>query len=143
MAERTVGVLVDGAVHPNVVVDSSGAIVLQYGGNMVEVGLNYSARLTTLPADFGAQNGSAAPLKKRWVRIGVKLVNSAYPTINGERPPTRVPSTPMGLRDANITGGVLVFGGSPDETGSVIVEQDLPLPCMVAGIFGELDQNQL
>ena len=49
----------------------------------------------------------------------------------------------MGLRDVNLTGGVLVFGGSPDETGSVTVEQDLPLPCMVAGIFGELDQNQL
>lgn len=143
LSERTVGVLVDGAVHPDVVVDSSGAIVLQYGGNTIEVGLNYSARLTTLPADFGAQNGSAAPMKKRWVKVGVKLVDSAYPIINGERPPTRVPSTPMGLRDVNLTGGVLVFGGSPDETGSVTVEQDLPLPCMVAGIFGELDQNQL
>lgn len=143
LAERTVGVLVNGTVHPDVVVDSTGTIVLQYGGNTVEVGLNYSAKLTTLPADFGAPNGSAAPMKKRWVRVGVKLVDSAFPLINGERPPTRVPSTPMGLRDPNVTGGILVFGGNPDETGSVTVEQDLPLPCTVAGIFGELDQNQL
>lgn len=143
LANRTVGVLVDGSVHPDEMVDSSGTIVLQSGGNVVEVGLNYSAKLTTLPADFGAPNGSAAPMKKRWVRVGVKLVDSAYPLINGERPPTRNPSTPMGLRDADITGGVLVFGGSPDDTGSVTVEQNLPLPCVVAGIFGELDQNQL
>lgn len=140
---KTVGVLVDGATHPNKVVDATGSIVLQYSGNIVEVGLNYTAKAVTLPADWGTPIGSAAPMKKRWVRIGVRLIDSAYPLIDGNRPPTRLPSTPMGLRDPDITADAIVFGNGPNNSGQLTIEQDLPLPCMVAGIYGELDQNQL
>ncbi len=140
---KTVGVLVDGATHPNKVVDETGSIVLQSSGNVVEVGLNFTAKMKTLPADWGSAAGSAAPMKKRWVKIGVRLLDSVYPKINGIRPPTRNPSTPMGVRDPNINVDAIVFGGGFDQYGQLTVEQDLPLPCTITGVFGELDQNQL
>lgn len=140
---KTVGILVNGATHPNKVVDPTGSIVLQSAGNIVQVGLNYTAKAITLPADWGSPVGSAAPMKKRWVKIGVRLINSTYPLINGHRPPTRLPSTPMEVRDPNKNTDAIVFGGGFDAYGQLTIEQDLPLPCMVAGVYGELDQNNL
>lgn len=140
---KTVGVLVDGATHPNEIVDATGTIVLQLKGSTIEVGLNYTAKAVTLPADWGSPAGSAAPMRKRWVKIGVRILNSTYPLINGKRPPTRLPSTPMGVRDPNRNTDAVVFGDGFDSYGQLTIEQDLPLPCIIAGIFGELDQNQL
>ncbi len=63
---ETVKVLADGAVHPDVVVDSSGEIALEYDASVVQVGLGYFHDIEHLKLDAGNPAGSAIAKNKRF-----------------------------------------------------------------------------
>ena len=133
-------IILDGAVHPERVVEN-GQIQLQRDGEIAIVGLAYVSRLETLPPDFGSSTGSATPHIKRWNKIFVRILSSGKPTINGHRPPSRHPSTPMDTAEPNKTEDVMVNQVGHSLAPTVLIEQDLPLPFTVLGIFGELNQS--
>lgn len=107
------------------------------------VGIAQQSKLKTLPPTVTEEVGGAGS-KKRYSDIIVRTLASSRPIINGERPPARNPSTlmdqsqaPDGLTDnkiANLGWGDYAF---------ITVEEDLPLRCQVAGIFGKLASKKL
>lgn len=143
LANQTVGVKVDGANHPDITLDASGNGTTDWAGNEIIIGFRYSGKIKTLPLGQILQLGSTVPLSKKWNQIYLKLVESAYPIINGDRPPLRHPSTPMGNPEPLHTGDIKVTGLGWDKYGQVTIIQDLPFKTTVAGIFGESTEEKL
>jgi hypothetical protein len=135
------GVIVDGAVHPDRTVDK-GAIELEYPGSIVTVGLRYTASMTTLPAYSPPQVGGLGA-SKSWSQIGVRLLDSPNPLINGVRVEERHPATDMDRPEPGTTGQVAMVETGYDEYGRILIEQDLPLPLTVTGVFGQLSVEDL
>ena len=133
-------VLVDGAVHPNET-PVGGEITLQFTGLVITVGQGYSSKVITLPVDRGSPMGTGVIWKKRFNKIYVRILNSIKPLINGERPAERFPSTPMDTPQPGITEDVQVINLGFSETEPIEIEQDLPFPLAVVGIYGQLEQD--
>lgn len=144
LADQTVNVVVDGAIHPDITLDSSGEGTLEWGGSEVLIGLPFTATLNTLPLATVLQIGqSTLAHTKRYNKIFVRLFESYYPVINGTRPPTRHPSTPMDTAEPAITGDIKVTNLGWSSDAQITIEQDLPLATNVAGIFGEAAEELL
>lgn len=146
---QTVGVLTDGAVHPDCVVSSSGTISLNWSATTVQVGLKYTSEGRTLPVEAGGADGPAQGKLKRIVRtvmrffqsIGVEMGSSvqgvgAYPQ------PWRTSADPM-------DGPVALFDGDKrwsydstwDTEGSVYFRTSDPLPCNITLLTAQLETN--
>ena len=138
-----VSVLIDGAVHPNVTLDGSGNATLQRSGTLVQYGLPYVSTAKTLPLDRGHPAGSAMPTRKGYNKIYLRLIQSAMPWIGTQMPPDRNPLTPMNQSQDMVTGDVFVTNLGWDQYAHVVVVQNLPLPTMIGGIFGEAAQETL
>ena len=134
---KTVQILADGAVHPDMVV-TSGALTLNYAATDIKVGLKYISKLT--PTRPGANAGAGTTLGKfkRWNEIFVRLDKSAIPTINGQRPPVRSPGTNFGDEEPVVSEDINVRNLGYDRDGRIIIEQDLPLACHIVSLFGTL-----
>lgn len=137
-----VQVKVDGALLPNKTV-SGGSIEIEYAGDLIFVGLQYISTLKPMPVDKGVQGGSGRSLARGWNKIYVQIIDSALPLINGQRPPDRSSATLMDTPEPLVTEQVFVTQLGYGDEAIVEVVQDLPYPCIVGGIFGELDQNVL
>ena len=137
--------LVDGAVQPKVTLDASGEADVLYPGNECYVGLSYLPKIKTLPLDLQMPNerGSATAHVKRWNKIFVRVLESAKPIINGIRPPTRHPATPMDTAELPVSDNIEVSNFGWDRFAQVTIEQDLPVPMTITGVFGEVAQEIL
>jgi len=134
----TVDVLVDGAVHPKVVV-TSGQITTNQAGVNFEVGKAYSGKMITLPLAMQQEGTSGTSLMKRYNMIYARMINSTLPLINGTRPSTRDPATPMDEpQPAIVFEDARVANTGWDRFAQITIEQDLPLPLTVVGVFGEV-----
>jgi len=134
---KTVQVLADGAVHPDLVV-TSGAITLNYAATEIKVGLKYISKLTPTRPGSNAGAGTTLGKKKRWNEIFVRLEQSAIPTINGQRPPVRSPNTNYGDEEPVVSEDINVRNLGYDRDGRITIEQDLPLACHIVSLFGTL-----
>jgi len=143
LAGDTVDVVADGAVHPPVEVLSDGSITLQWEANHIVVGLNFTSKITTLPFRMSAGTGPTVGDTKHWNRIYVDLMDSALPIINGDRPPTRYPLTPMDTSEGTVSDLTEVRNLGTDKNGQITVEQDLPLPTNIRGIYGEMRLSRM
>ena len=135
---KTVGVIVDGALHPDRVVEN-GQIRLDRASSDIAVGLKYNQKLKCMPYEGGNPGGTSQGQRKRWIEIWAKLVDSANPIINGKRPASRSPSTPMDTREPNKTGQVRSINVGFDRTGQIEIEQDLPLSLHLVALFGDYE----
>ena len=135
---RQIQVLADGAVHRDVIV-TAGVITLDLEAFEVVGGLQFIPTLETLPIEMLAQSQSISSYGKSWIKIFVKTLNSTRPLINGVRPPVREEETPMNEAQPPASESIQVSNLGWDLDASILIEQDLPLPLEVAGIFGELD----
>lgn len=142
LANKTVKVLVDGAVHPDITLDGNGDGVLQWDGTEIQAGLGFIGTITTLPPDYGSLRGSAMSNKKRWNSITLRLYSSRDPKVNGNVAPERSTETPMDtsepLRNYDLTFKNVGWGD-----GSIRITQDLPIKTRISGLFGELNQESL
>lgn len=138
---HTVTVLTDGAVGRDYVVEG-GQITLDAPASEVYVGLRFISKMTTLPLDYTPETpGTSQHYMKRWNKIYVRLIESARPLINGDRQPTREPVTPMGEPQPVITQDSRVLTTGWDRYAQIQIEMELPLPCNIAAMFGELRQD--
>ena len=69
---QVVGVLTDGATHPDRTV-TSGAISLDRSATSVKVGLNYTSLLQTMRLNAGSQDGTSQGKTKRIYDITVRM----------------------------------------------------------------------
>lgn len=132
---QTVDILADGAVHPPYFVPLDGIITLQVDAKVVTAGIRAKAKFRSLPIDLADASQTTASFKKRAVRAYVQLLSSGKPYINGKRPPDRSPSTPMDLPELPTSQRVFACGLGYDLIADTTVEEDLPIPLSIAGIY--------
>jgi hypothetical protein len=143
LAEKECQVLVDGAVHPNVTPTNTGAFTTEYSGDVIHIGLQIDSIIRTLPvADDIANIGTTRAMRKRFVELWVRVLNSWRPKINGRRTPNRRSLTPMGEVEPARTESVKIANEGWDTDAQIIIEQDIPLRTEVAGWFGRILQEE-
>lgn len=102
------------------------------------MGLQFISKMRTLPLVVETQNGSNASYEKRWNKIYIRVLDSAKPIINGIRPATRHPASPMNLAEPVRTEDIEVVDLGYDRGALVTIEQDLPLALTVVSLFGKM-----
>lgn len=135
-----VDVIGDGAYYGRHVVVGGEVTTVEEAQTFV-VGIPYISTLKTLPIEVLHQSDNLTDKLVRWSRIYVRLLNAILPKINGKRPPTRTAPTPMNTREPNKTHDISVSTNGWDRDGSILIEQDLPFPCEVVGLYGELSED--
>ena len=143
LAGQLVDVLTDSGVHPSVPVSSDGKVYLQWEAKEVICGHNFISHMRTLSPDMIGTEGSTHALQKGWNRIVVRILNSAKPIVNGNRPAERHPETPMDEPEPMRIEDVSVSDLGYESWSRIDIQQDLPLPLTVIGIFGEQQRNSL
>lgn len=142
-ASELVGCKIDGAVYPDLLFDSNGDATLPIGGADVQLGFNYISRFASLPLINVAQGASTVPFNKVVSQVFAKIISSAYPKINGKRPPTRTPSTPMDTPEELKSELIKSLSLGYEEEKTFEIVQDLPLKTKIAGLYAILKEEHL
>jgi hypothetical protein len=145
---QTVGVLADGAVHPDCVVDiATSSITLNRPATVVQVGLKYSSKGKTLRIEAGGADGPAQGKLKRIHRVVFRFFQTMGHTlaaaVNGN------PAISEPFRDSSMAMDQPVdlfsgdkrwsYEGTYDLEGQVSWEQDDPLPSNITMISAQLE----
>jgi len=143
---QVVGILTDGATHPNRTV-TSGAISLDRSATSVKVGLNYTSLLQTMRLNAGSQDGTSQGKTKRIYDITVRMFETIGVEVGSnlsdmERIPFR---SSIDLMDEGIppfTGDKQVeFRGNYETDGFIFVRQTQPLPFTILSLYPRLVTN--
>ncbi|TIH20178.1 hypothetical protein D0S45_02215 [Marinifilum sp. JC120] len=141
---KTVSVLADGAVRPDVVV-KDGSITLTAPAKVVHAGLTYVSNMKTLRIEGGAMSGGTAQGKKKRIsHVIVRLFQSlglqvGYDGEHLERAPFRTSADKVGGAPALYTGDYEVkFNRGYDRDGQIYIRQDQPLPLSVLALIPEV-----
>lgn len=130
--------------HPDVYVYNGRVKLESYVpfGSLVSIGIGYSAKATTLPLEIGNRAGTGQATKRHFNRIFARIINdSTYPVLNGYRPIPENPDTFDILASKESYADVEVRNEGTLEKGVITIEQDLPLNCEIACLFGKATNN--
>jgi hypothetical protein len=136
LSGRTVSIIGDGAYLGDVTVPTSGTIALPSPSQVVEIGLNYISYMAGLNLEVKGGLNSQGYLK-RFVKLWARCQNTVNLVVNGTRIPFRG-TDPMTQALSPATLDVPIITLKTDRQGIWTVEQDLPLPCTVVAVFGEI-----
>lgn len=138
----TVGVLANGAVHPDVVV-TGGEVQLQYEVTKAHVGIRYRSTLRTMPVGI-AGGGLGTMLGRRvgWGHVDALLYLSGGGSIQGEVLPYRVGGSSGDAPPALFSGNRRVPDLGYTDEGYVTITTDDPLPFTVLALAGALQVNE-
>lgn len=136
-----VQILIDGALEPPATV-AGGAVTLLRGGAEYVIGLGFTARARLLRPEPAGYSPSA---KLRWVRLWLRLFDSALPQVNGETLADRTPATPMDSAEPlrSIDSGPYTTGSVDGDPTEVVIEQSLPFRTEILSIFGSVAANEV
>ena len=142
---QEVAILVDGAVHPNLTVES-GSITLQYPGSIIHVGLPYTARLRTMPIEAGAADGVAMGKTMRINNIVMRFDQTGPGVFygpDGTRLDELHPRRTTDLMDNPVpvfTGNTpaLPWPGEYQQSPQLVVEHRLPTACTLVALMPQL-----
>jgi hypothetical protein len=133
----TVQVVGDGAVQTDKVV-TGGQITADRACTVFLVGLKMERTLKTMPIEAAASPQATETALKRFNKIYVRTLESLRPIINGQRPPTRFPATPMDEPEPWNSQDIQVMNLGWDRKEVLVIEEDLPIPFRIISIFGEM-----
>jgi hypothetical protein len=144
---ETVGVLADGATHPDCVVSGAGVITLDRSASVVQVGLKYTSRGKTLRIEAGGADGPAQGKLKRIHRIIVRFFQTVGMILPGNANGSPAIPEPFRSSDMAMDQPVGLFTGdkrwawegSYDLEGQVTWEQTDPLPSNVLMVAAQLE----
>lgn len=145
---QTVGVLADGSVHADVVVDNSGAITLTRSASVVQVGLKYTSKGKTLNIEAGGADGPSQGKLKRIIRTVFRFFQSMGLSLSSDDPnvpggyedePWRTSADPMD--SVTLFSGDKRWSSDTDWTvdGCIAFEQSDPLPSNITMLMAQLD----
>ncbi|WP_432735923.1 hypothetical protein [Maridesulfovibrio sp. FT414] len=141
---KTVSVLADGAVRPDVVV-VNGSITLAAPARVVHAGLPFVSNMRTLRLEGGSMTGGTAQgSMKRIAHVTVRLFQSlglqvGYDGDHLERAPFRTSADKVGGAPSLFTGDYQVkFNRGYDRDGQIHIRQDQPLPMTVLALIPEV-----
>jgi len=143
---QVVGVLTDGATHPDRTV-ASGSITLDRSAKNIKIGLNYTSLLQTMRLNAGSQDGTSQGKTKRIYDITVRMFETigveVGPDIsNMERIPFRSSADLMDEGIPPFTGDKQVeFRGNYETDGFIFVRQTQPLPFTILSLYPRLTTN--
>lgn len=142
---QTVSVLADGSVHPDCVVNSSGAITLTRSASKIQVGLGYNSDGKTMRIEAGGADGQAQGKLKRIHRAIFRFFQSvglSVQSTNGTAfpEPFRTSADRMDNPVALYTGDKRwAWDGSYELEGQVFWRQNQPLPSNVLMVVAQLE----
>ena len=143
LAGKTIQIIADGTVHPDITLDSGGNGTISYDASIIEMGFSFTAKMKTLPYISQTNQGTNASWKKRPNKIIARVYESFYPLINGIRPPDRRMTDLMDTQVPPFTGDISAANGGYDEFGQVTIEQGLPLKLTVTALLGDMGQSSV
>lgn len=135
---KSVDIILDGAVQANQTVPSGGTVTFsRSAASSYQVGLDYSVKVVTMPADLKISAGTRLGFKKRIVEVNVFVKDTQHLIINGTNVPFRSLDDPNVLDEEvpEFTGTKTLPGilGYSDE-GKITIEQDIPLKMILLGL---------
>jgi len=146
---QTVSILIDDPTNPNKTTDllgvhpdrvvSGGQITLQTPATECLVGIRYVPKLVTLDLESLGRDGSGLTKIKHYSDIFVGVLNTFGITINGQTQPDRGSDTRMNTREPSIDGLIKVVDTGWKRSGTITIEQKLPLPVTILYISGKVD----
>lgn len=139
---KTVNILADGAVHPQLVV-TGGAITLEQSASKIQVGLPITADLKTLPVAAGIDNGFAQGryknVNKAWLRVfrssGIFIGPDENNLVEAKQRTTESYGSAPALKSEEIP---ILLNPAWADSGQVFVRQSDPLPLTVASLTLEV-----
>ena len=139
---KTVNILADGAVHPQLVV-TSGSITLEQSASKIQVGLPITADLKTLPVAAGIDNGFAQGryknVNKAWLRVfrssGIFIGPDEYNLVEAKQRTTESYGSAPALKSEEIP---ILLNPAWADSGQVFIRQSDPLPLTVASLTLEV-----
>jgi hypothetical protein len=118
----------------------SGQVVVPEPVTEWVAGLSFTGRVRTFERAKGL-NGIGFGTSRRWNALYTRLLESAFPRINGQLPPDRSPATGMDLSQFFTTGDVRLHQlGYKD--GAIEFVQEYPFNTQVLGFYGEFAANE-
>lgn len=142
LAGETVQILGDGAVYPDAVVSSTGALTLDgLPASDIEIGLGFTSKLRTMTVEV-PQQGTSQGRKKHWAEIIVRLHETIGLYVQGEEKPFRSAQDNMDEAVPLFSGDLKHRGTGRDSDGIITLEQRQPLPQTICAIFGTLQVGE-
>ena len=141
---RRVGVVGRGGFLGEYEVSATGTVTLPEGYEVTSavVGLRYTQEMETLPVpvpyNVGDLNAPAG-----WSEIGVGILSSGLPIVNGVRPPERFPASKQDLAQPPRSQKVQIASVGYKRGATVNIKQDLPLPLLVVGVYGKISVERM
>ena len=141
---KTVSIVGDGAAYTNSSqpVGAPGEVSFSPAASAVDVGLPFTPELITLRPEIPDRAGSLQGRKKRWVKVGVRLMDTLGVTINGDQVESRSSDDEMDVVPEAFSGDVISVNTGWDRDGEITIKQTQPLPITVLGVFGLLDSGE-
>lgn len=136
LEELNVAVLGDG-MFQGIRMVMQGEVAIDPPAKLVEVGLPFTPRLTTLRPTY--QNIPLAGLHLSNIRINVALLNTLGCTVNNELPEFAVESTPVDSPQPLYTGLKEVDSLGWDFDADIVIEQPQPYPITVLNVTRYLE----
>jgi hypothetical protein len=135
---KTVDIILDGSVQATQVVPGGGTVTFpRAAASSYQIGLDYSVKVVTMPADLKISAGTRLGFKKRIVEVNVFVKDTQHLKINGTDVPFRSLDDPNVLDEEvpEFTGTKTLPGilGYSDE-GKITIEQDIPLKMILLGL---------
>ena len=119
--------------------DSSGDLTLTDAVDEVEIGLNYTPELTTLPPEFQLQDGISVGQKRRVVRAVLDLNESLNVKTRGTSILIRRVTDDFSVEPTAVTERKEVYLLGWGKEGTVTITQDQPLPLTINGLLLEVE----
>lgn len=119
--------------------DSGGNLTLTEAVSSVEIGINYTPTMTTLPPEFNLEDGISVGQKRRIVRAVLDLNEALSVKTKGTNILIRRVTDDFSLEPSPITQRKEVYLLGWSSEGTVTITQDQPLPLTLNGILLEVE----
>ena len=119
--------------------DSSGDLTLTDAVDEVEIGINYTPTMTTLPPEFTLQDGISVGQKRRIVRAVLDLNETLDVKAKGTKVLIRRVTDDFSQEPVAISSRKEVYLLGWSSEGTVTVTQDQPLPLTLNGLLLEVE----
>lgn len=143
---KSVDIILDGAVQANQTVPGGGTVTFSRSStSSYQVGLDYTVRAVTMPADLKLQTGTRIAFKKRIVEVNAIVKDTQHLKINGTNVPFRTLDNDDTLDDpVPLFTGIKTLHGILGYTteGKITIEQDIPLKMILLGLEYKIATHQ-
>jgi len=132
---KTVTIKTDEATHPDLVV-LNGRVELNDFYSKVAIGLKYVPTIKLQRLAIAGEQANLQGQLGRWSEVWLRIVDSAYPLVDGKMAPERRSSTVMDTVEPIVTGDVKYYHLGWDRNKQLTITQELPVPLQVVSVFG-------